>query len=254
MFELKKIIGSLLMPLPFLLIALFILLMLSNKTRKVLWSMSLLCVISLWLISSPWFAQFIVAPLEGQYVAFNNKKHPEIDQIVVLGCDVRSNPRVPPNSQMGGCALSRIVEGIRILNLYPDAKLIVSGAGIGKVTNSSLMTKVAVSMGVSKSRISQNPLAKDTAEEAKLLAPKLVDRHVVLVTSVSHMKRAQDLFAKQGVETIPAPTEFASLSMWADYKLFIANAEVLKIVTTHIHEWVGLAWLEIVRFVDPEAM
>jgi uncharacterized SAM-binding protein YcdF (DUF218 family) len=254
MFELKKIIGSMLMPLPLILIILFLILLFSNKTRKVLWSLSVLLVVSLWMISTPFFASFLVSPLEKYSVAFDEKKHQNVEFVVVLGCDVRPNRTLPANSQLGRCALTRLIEGLRIVNHYPNAKLVVSGAGVGKVTNSALMAKVAISLGIPHARIIQNPTALDTADEAQLLAPKLVDRKVALVTSASHMKRAQSLFKQQGVTVILAPTDIATLDGWPGHKQFIASAEVLRIVTEHAHEWVGLTWLSIVRAVDPELM
>ena len=66
-----------------------------------------------------------------------------------------------------------------------NAQLIVSGGGYGKITNSLLMYKTAISLGINKNRIVQNPNAMDTAQEAKFLASKLVDYNTALVTSVS---------------------------------------------------------------------
>lgn len=254
MFELKKIIGGMLMPLPMLLLLLFVLLIMSNKSRKVIWSLSMSVVITLWMISTPFFAHYLVSPLENYSSAFNTQKHTNIDYVVVLGCDVRPDKTLPANSQLGRCALTRLVEGMRIVNHYPNAKLVVSGAGVGKVTNSGLMTQVAISLGIPKSRILQNPSALDTADEARLLAPRLVDSKVALVTSASHIKRAQSLFEKQGVKVILAPTDFATLAAWPSYKQVIPSAEVLRIVTEHAHEWIGSAWISIVRMFDPEAM
>lgn len=254
MFEMKKIIGSLLMPLPVLLVTLFIALLFCVKQKKLPWSVSFISVLCLWLISTPWMASILVAPLEAQFPAFNATKHPVVQKIVVLGCDVRPNPALPANSQLGNCAITRLVEGVRLANLYPNAELFVSGAGIGKATNSALMTQTAMSLGIARNRIKQNPMALDTADEARFLAPHLVDFKVALVTSGSHMHRAKSLFNAQGIEVIPAPTDFANFESWHSSRMWIANADALRIVTAHVHEWVGLTWLSLVRLVDPEAM
>ncbi|CCQ11673.1 hypothetical protein PALB_25740 [Pseudoalteromonas luteoviolacea B = ATCC 29581] len=254
MFELKKIIGGLIMPLPLMLILLFLLLLFSSKDKKLLWSLKLFLIVGLWSISTPWLGAYITEPLEQRFRPFNVKSKLTIDRIVVLGCAVRANPNLPANSQMGGCAINRLVEGLRLLSHYPNALLVVSGAGVGTTTISELMAKTAISLGVDPKRIRTNPNAKDTAEEAFLLAPSLVDKRVALVTSASHMTRATLLFNKQGVDVIPAPTDFSNLNSRPTYTKWVADDEVLTLVTAHVHEWVGLAWIALIRWFDPEQL
>ncbi|MEQ3450144.1 YdcF family protein [Pseudoalteromonas sp. XMcav2-N-2] len=181
-------------------------------------------------------------------------KHKSIDYITVLGCGVRPAPQFPANLQLSGCALSRLTEGLRLLHAYPHAQLIVSGAGNGKTTSSAMMAKTAIALGVSSDKIIQNPKARDTAEEALLLATRLVDSKVALVTSASHMARAQDLFSAQGVDTIAAPVQFYSYGNAQGFRRFIANASVLNAVTTYAHELIGRQWIALRRMIDPQAL
>lgn len=254
MFELKKIIGSLVMPLPLLGLFCVICLFMALRGSKPAAILGLLSSIFLLAISTPFIGQLIIAPQNQQPLHFDVNKHPSIDKIVVLGCDLMPNSALVANSQLGNCAKSRLIEGLRLAYYYPNAQLIVSGGGYGNATNSSLMRQTAINIGFSAARIKQNPNAMDTADEAKLLAPSLVDFKVVLVTSASHMPRASDLFYAQGINVIPAATDYHDFSLWPQHKQFIPNVDVLLAVTRHFHEIIGRTWIALRRWVDPEAL
>ncbi|CAM4398833.1 hypothetical protein [Pseudoalteromonas ostreae] len=55
----------------------------------------------------------------------------------------------------------------------------------------------------------------NTADKAQLLAPTLVDFKVALA---GHMACAKDLFNSQGVDVIPAATDFYDFSAWPHLK------------------------------------
>lgn len=254
MFELKKIIGSIMMPLPLLGLLCLLCFIFTLRNHKLASIVGIIFVATLLLISTPFIAQKLIDPSSQLDYVFNVKKHQQLDKIVVLGCDVNPNPKLTANSQLGNCAKSRLVEGLRLAHYYPNARLIVSGGGVGNVTNSALMAQTAISLGVNPKRIQQNPAAMDTADEAKFLASALVDYKVALVTSASHMNRAKDLFYAQGIDVIPAATDFYDFSAWPKRKLFIPNVEVLKAVTSTWHEIIGRTWIKLRRWIDPEAL
>ncbi|WP_372761412.1 YdcF family protein [Pseudoalteromonas sp.] len=254
MFTVKKILGGLLMPLPLLGLFAIIMLLLAFKGRKSALFMALLSCITLLLLSTPLVANLIIKPNQPTALAFNALKHPKIDKIVVLGCDVNPNPALSANNQLGNCALTRLIEGIKLAKHYPNAQLIVSGGGFYKITNSSLMYQTAINLGISKHRLVQNPSAMDTAAEAKLLAAQLVDYKVALVTSVLHMPRAKDLFNAQGVEVIPAATDYHNFAALPLHRQLTPNADALRVVTQYSHELMGKMWIKLRRAMDAEAL
>jgi uncharacterized SAM-binding protein YcdF (DUF218 family) len=254
MFAVKKILGGLVMPLPLFGLLTIILLLLAFKGRKLALFLALMSCTTLLLLSTPLVANLIIKPNQPAALAFNALKHPKIDKIVVLGCDVNPNPALSANNQLGNCALTRLVEGLKIATQYPNAQLIVSGGGYGKATNSHLMYKTAINLGISKNRLVQNPTAMDTAAEARLLAPTLVDYKVALVTSVLHMPRAKDLFNAQGVAVIPAATDFHNFAALPWYKKLLPSASTLHVVTQYGHEVVGALWIQLRRKIDAEAL
>ncbi|KAF7783801.1 hypothetical protein PRUB_a5106 [Pseudoalteromonas rubra] len=254
MFEVKKVIGSLLMPLPLTLLLLALALLFIAKTHRKSYLLSWLLLLSLWAISTPFVADKLISPAEAKLRPFPIHQHQDVDYILVLGCGLSANDRLTANLQLSGCALSRLTEGLRLSHQYPKAFLIVSGAGHNKTTISRLMADTAIALGAPANKIIQNPKARDTADEALLLASRLVDSEVALVTSASHMARAQDLFAAQGVDTIAAPVQFYSFTNAPGYQRFIARASVLQAVTTYAHEVLGLQWIALRRLIDPQAI
>ncbi|GAB0109422.1 YdcF family protein [Pseudoalteromonas distincta] len=254
MFVIKKMIGGLLMPLPLFGLFACLILLLAFRGRKPALFLSTLSLIVLLALSTPFIANLIIQNNEPTSLAFNVLKHPRIDKIVVLGCDINPNSALSSNNQLGNCALTRLVEGVKLAKYYPNAELIVSGGGYQNTTNSGLMHQTAISLGVNRSRIFQNPKAMDTSEEAKLLASKLVDFKVALVTSVLHMPRAKDLFNAQGIEVITAATDYHNFAALPWSKQFIPNAQALLVVTQYSHEVVGNIWISLSRWIDPEAL
>ncbi|MCF6436340.1 YdcF family protein [Pseudoalteromonas sp. MMG022] len=249
MFLFKKVLGGLLMPLPLSLIIVAICLLFVSKANLKSYIMLWLTVIALWCISTPFFASKITTSAESQWHTFDVSKHPRIDKIVVLGCGVHPNSQQLANAQLTGCSSARLIEGLRLAHHYKSAELIVSGH-----LSSPLMKQTVIALGIPSVRVRANPSAMDTKDEAKLLAPYLVDRQVALVTSASHMARAKNLFWAQGVDTIAAPTQFHNLHNAPDYKQFIAQVSVLEAVTTHYHEMLGTLWIKVRRIIDPEAL
>jgi uncharacterized SAM-binding protein YcdF (DUF218 family) len=93
--------------------------------------------------------------------------------------------------------------------------------------------------------------SQDTAENASLSAAILHAagiRRVVLVTQAFHMPRAQRLFEMAGLEVVAGPTDFKSRRAWpSNIQEFLPQAFALRTSHYALHEWLGLAWLELAR-------
>lgn len=63
-------------------------------------------------------------------------------------------------------------------------------------------------------------------------------RKIVLVSSAYHLKRAQLLFEREGMEVVPAPTFFVSLAP-VDNRSFLPNGFALSGSAIALHEWLG---------------
>ena len=256
LFVLKKIVSRLFFPLPLCLelLALGLMLHLFSRRKK---TASLLMgsgffLLLLFSLHGP--SNLLLDSLETAYPpAFaeaNSTAHlPPIQWIVVLGGGTVPAPDRPANSSLNGSSLARLVEGIRLSRIFPEAHLIVTGAGAadGSDSTAGLMARAALSLGVEKSRIILLDTARDTPDEARMAGAIIpAQSPALLVTSASHMVRAQRLFLAQGIDALPAPTFFlhttASPRTIMD---IIPSADNLRRSERAVYEYLGLAWSQI---------
>ncbi|WP_430460581.1 envelope biogenesis factor ElyC [Thalassolituus sp. LLYu03] len=204
LFYLKKVIGMLLMPIPFsLLLTLTGVWLLQRRPAL---GKGLILLSALWLGLTSWHpvANRLLAPYEHDYARFDTDQ--PVSTVVVLGGCHASDASVPPAAQLCSSSLFRLTEGLRILAANPQARLFVSGyAGSDQRPHAEVMKEVAVSMGINPERISTFPTARDTAEEAALMAPLLANEPFALVSEASHLPRAVRFFQHEGLTPLPAP-------------------------------------------------
>lgn len=97
--------------------------------------------------------------------------------------------------------------------------------------------------------------SQDTADNAAMSAAILHAagiRRVVLVTQAFHMPRAQRLFEMAGLEVVAGPTDFKGRrGSSANLQLWLPQAFALRTSHYALHEWLGLAWLELARLTRP---
>ncbi|GAU09945.1 ElyC/SanA/YdcF family protein [Desulfoplanes formicivorans] len=252
-FILKKLVSRLFFPVPLCLelLILGIILMLARRARKT----ALFLVGSsgglLLLLSLEGPSCLLLHPLETMYPpAFTSpascETRPRIDWIVVLGGGTVPALDRPPHTRLETNSLSRVIEGVRLARIFPEARMVFTGAGTPGDTDSTagIMAQTAVSLGVASSRITIVGQAMDTPDEARLCSRLIpANQRLILVTSASHIHRALRLFLKQGLCPIPAPTSFqCPTSSSLSYLDFIPSASNLKRSERAIYEYMGLMW------------
>ena len=245
MFELKKIISSLFMPLPALLIIGFIglsLIMFTAK-RKSGCFIVLFSLCGLFLISFQPISSRLLMPLERQYTVFLPTDQ-SIDYVMVLGSGHVVDDQIPPTSELSRTALVRLTEGIRIMRMYPGSKLILSGySGGSEFSHARMLAQVALALGVPKSEIILLETAKDTWEEARQAAAFVQQKKLVLVTSASHMERALYEFRSAGLNPMPAPTNFlAQKHIYQPWEKYAPKARYLEQTERYWYETMGHIW------------
>lgn len=207
LFTLKKVIGGLLLPLPFLLLVMatgLFLLWFSRwqKTGKIILSSAWLILL---LISFQPVADRLLKPIEDSYPTWNGGK--KVDYIVVLGGGYTWNAEWAPGSNLINNSLPRLVEGVRQWQENPGSTLIFTGyaAHGNPVSTAEAGARVAESLGVPRKAIITLDKPRDTEEEAQQVKLAIGDRPFLLVTSASHLPRAMNFFHAQGLSPIPAP-------------------------------------------------
>ena len=87
----------------------------------------------------------------------------------------------------------------------------------------------------------------NTEQNARFSADILANaqvRKIILVTHAMHMRRAQAMFADQGFEVFPAPTDF---SAWPElrWRDLLPSSEGRNIAKSALHEVFGLAFYKL---------
>lgn len=255
MFMLKKIVPLFLYPVALCLGILILGLLFLWATRRQRLGKFLVTLGTglLFVLSSSFFSSKLLIPLEYRYPAL---LHPEAIPweagqtgasprwIVVLGGGHVSDPRLPVNSQIGDGGLSRLVEGVRLYKAIPQSKLLLSGGVVfDPVPEAKVMAQIAISLGVKPQDIVLELNSRDTESEAALIAGMINGNKLILVTSAAHMPRSVALFAKHGMQPIPAPTDYILKEPQGPVPgEYFPGATPLGQVEVALHEYLGLAW------------
>ena len=250
----KKLLGSLLMPLPFFLLISFVGLFLLWRGKRVFTGkiLTTLGLIGLTIMSYNPVSRALNAPLNCKYEAYSTNQLKKtgtesetlVKYVVVLAGGHKSDPNIPVTSQISGHSMIRLVEGIRILRKNPGARLILSGGGADDpVPEAEVMAEVSQFMGVSKDDMIIESASNDTKDQARLIKPIVGTAPFVLVTSATHLPRSMALFEKLGMNPIPGPAGSTSrIKMPFSPQDIFPSVGALESTTEAAHEYLGLLW------------
>ncbi|WOH38263.1 envelope biogenesis factor ElyC [Thalassotalea fonticola] len=244
LFTLKKLIGELLMPLPIIIVTLFIGLFLLKHRPVLAKGLLSIATLALLLLSAMPVANRLIVNLEQQFPVYSPIAE-KLDYIVILGCSHTSDASLAATQELNICSLQRLTEGLRIANLHPEAIIITSGAAIYDVSsNAEKVKQAAIELGFDSNNIITETRPKDTEDEALYISPLLIDKNFALITNANHMPRSMAYFENQGVKPIAAPTgffvkDFSGNKRWQTY---FPDPNQLNKSTTSWYETLGLIW------------
>ncbi len=255
LFWLKKAVSFCLMPLTICLGLMLagLWLMRSRRRQNLGRGLVIAGVLLLLLFSNNLVSTWLIRPLEAHY-----PPQPEFTPgaplppalarcryVVVLGGGHGDDASLPATGQLSPFALARIVEGVRLLRLLPEARLIVTGPASGNhPTHASVLAAAAVALGAPAERIVKIETARDTEEESQAVRQLIGDAPVALVTSAWHLPRAAALFRHAGVDALPCPADFLAKPVpgWHGSDL-ICEPEALARSTYAVREHIGRLWI-----------
>ena len=247
----KPIVGAFSAPLALALLLLLLggsLLML----RRPILGRSLLVFALAFIFLAGWhpMAERVLEPLEWSYAPLlDTDALSGVSAVVVLGAGWRSEWQAPASIRLGETSALRLLEGLRLIEALPEARLLVSGASRNRDRLPVALgyAEAAQALGVDPSRIVVLDTPVDTAQEAYAVRNALGEgERFLLVTSAAHMRRAVRHFERAGLDPIPAPTHFTTgtrpvytLSYW------LPSARNLAKTERAIHEHLGLVALSL---------
>jgi uncharacterized SAM-binding protein YcdF (DUF218 family) len=209
----------------------------------------------LWVSSTSWFSLSLARSLEWRYLPQEN--YPAVEVIVVLGGGTEPSQPPRPITEINGA-------GDRVLyaaHLYHEGKsqlLLLTGGNIDYVgsrlvTPAQDMAELFSMLGVPPQALWLQPYSRNTYEDALFSAQMLEEagiQRILLVTSALHMPRSVALFEAQGLEVIPAPTDFyvteaawqavTQLNPAVQILSLFPNMGSLGLTTVSIKEYLGM--------------
>lgn len=201
-----------------------------------------LALTAAWLLvwSSPLFYGWFGFTLERCYPPRRAGEMPTADAIVVLGGGMTAAPGLLPYPDMTGGA-DRVWHAARLYRAGKAPIVIPSGKGEDQAT-----VPLLLDLGVPAHAIRVEADSRNTVENARFTAAllkRLGCRRILLVTSAWHMRRAHLLFARTGLEVIPAATDHEATLVRAtlDWSLpdLLPSPDALTRNTAILKEYIG---------------
>lgn len=215
----------------------------------------ILALLILYIGSNRWVSFMLARSLEWQYLPLDPV--PQADVIVVLGGATESQQFPRPTVEVNSAG-DRVLYAAR---LYKDGKaptILLSGGNITwlggrSMTPADEMAEILDLTGVPSQQILLQPKSQNTYEDALFSSAMIKEtgaQKVLLVTSAMHMPRSVALFRHQGVDVIPAPTDFTVTQSGLNSLLapdpqnillnLVPNTSSLSLTTNVMKEYIGI--------------
>lgn len=229
----------------------------SEKARK--WSIALVVVGILSFIACTMgpIADAMLAPLENAHPALapvsslDRKEFPSYGAIVVLGSGaVAFSPEEGKGSSLGQHSTRRVAYAYRLSKML-GLPIIFSGGeayGADKREGEARAAKRCLTeWGMDGERIIIEEESRSTWENARYTAELLESmgkggEKLILVTSAFHMDRAVKSFQKNGMDVLPAPTDYLSSRKAGSWTDWLPSPEASEKICLALHETAGGAW------------
>lgn len=233
-----------------------ILILVSLFIRQPRWQKGILALafVVLYLGGNGWVAHALAKSLEWRYLP--PEEIPQADVIVVLAGDERS-AQYPRQTPEVGEAGDRVIYASWLYQQGAAPAILFSGGSIKWLSVGSSPKDAAAyfleMMGVPRKALWYESESRNTYESAvacrKILDERGIGR-VILVTSAAHMPRSVALFERQGIEVIPAPTDYTVTQSVPQHRLsgrlpsvvisLLPSTEYLEITTRMLKEYFGI--------------
>ncbi len=203
----------------------------------------------LFLLSFPPAANLMVYSLESGFPPVTEDELSKIDVMVILGGGIVNSGGFRSRPEPVSTTYARVFNGVEAFKKSRSGVLVLSGGGIERRDESeaAVMKHLAMSLGVSDTRIILETSSRDTREQARSVKKMVFlseKSRIGIVTSAMHMARARRAFKKafprNEVTAVPVHYYYSPFT-WS-YKRFIPSVEALTFSTAVVHEWIGMFW------------
>jgi uncharacterized SAM-binding protein YcdF (DUF218 family) len=199
-------------------------------------------VLTLYIQSTLYFASYINHKLE--VPPLNYKQLNEAQAIVVLGGGVKNSIEYPRGVVPTTGTLIRVNYAAQLARKYPNKLIVTSGGYTSiKYSEANIMRNALINSYFIHNQIIVENKSRNTEENAKFVAQILKPMNITriaIVTQAFHMKRAEMLFKKYGLDPIPASTDyFYSEEAEMPAVAFLPSAKAMHYTARALHEIFG---------------
>lgn len=200
------------------------------------------CLVLLWCSSTLVIAEKVLSSLERLYPPISLEKIPSADAIVVLGGVTRGRVAGSGVTDLGSGA-DRIVHAARLFKADKAPLLILSGGNApGYRSEAEDMADILQLMGIPADSMLLEKRSRNTRQNSsycyKIFRKKGI-KTILLVTSASHMRRAEAVFTGLGITVIPAATDYQVVKHAPSFLDWLPQADSLEMTTKGIKEYLG---------------
>lgn len=207
-----------------------------------------LCLMSLLMLvmfSTVAGARLLVMPLEAGIEALSPAAINQAQAIVVLGGGRHKQAAEYSHLDSPSLATLGRLRYAAHLQRQTDLPLLVTGGAPdgGGESEAAVMARVLEKEFNVPVRFKEEA-SRNTAESGALSASVLREagiERILLVTDAIHMPRAQQVFRKQGLQVLAAPTYYHSHGK-LEPQDFIPGARGFRLTHYALHEWIGMLW------------
>jgi uncharacterized SAM-binding protein YcdF (DUF218 family) len=196
---------------PIMVVILLIVIGLYKKRNSLIY----LAITLLYLSSTPIFSDAFFKLVEGDQSRKSIASIEKADAIVVLS-GMLSLHEIDGEEYIEWGDSDRFFAGIALIKAGKAPNLIFTEAqmpwGESGRTEGAVLTDYAIQYGIPSNQIFVSGLVTNTADEAAAVKKMALGNKIILVTSAFHMPRARMLFEKKGLEVVPYPVDFKSLT------------------------------------------
>ena len=196
-----------------------------------------------YIVSTPIFSDDFFKLVEGDQSRKSIASIEQADAIVVLS-GMLSLHEMDGEEYVEWSDPDRFFGGIALMKAGKATNLIFTGAkmpwGESNRTEGAALADYAAEYGIPYDHIVVTSLVTNTADEAIAVKNVALGNKIILVTSAFHMPRAQMLFEKEGLEVVPYPVDFKSLSTDSiTFMDYLPNGQILAKTEMGIRELMG---------------
>ena len=233
-----------------------LLILLALFIRRLKWQKALLVLafLVLFLGGNRWISKGLAQSLEWRYLPSPTPL--KADAIVILAGDLRAADYPSQMPQLGESG-DRVIYAAHLYHQGAAPLVIYSGGSIDWLAATSGtqrdITSLLKLMGVPATDQLFEFESRNTYESAlacRELFREMGIQRVILITSASHMPRSVGVFERQGIEVIPAPTDYSvTQANWVQFRdaglgthliYLFPSADNLNTTTSVLKEYIGL--------------